>query len=162
MISTLFILSALLTACPILLTLSAPLHQIPLSVAPFGQISTELFKELEGLAEVVELCSDDGSAKLRHRDAPLKDLDVVHRWDGLGIRVCIAADHDDGDGRGDMYVVFDGEYGHVDALVDMAVPLPFRAAGGGLVVGWRDARLSAGLNSAGLVEFKGLSMGLNG
>lgn len=135
MISTL-LLSALLTACPILLALSAPLHQIPLSVGPFGQISTELFKELEGLAEIVELCSDDGSAKLRHRDAPLKDLDVVHRWDGLGIRVCIAADHDDdGDDHGDMYVVFDGEYGHVDALVDMAVPLPFYAAGGGLVHG---------------------------
>jgi len=152
MIPILLLSALLLTACPILPTLSAPLHQIPLAAVgpggPSGQVSKDLFKELEGLSQIVELCSDDGSAKLRHRDAPLKDLDVVHRWDDLNIRVCIAVDHDDhgddggDDGHGAMYIVFDGEYGYADALGDRAAPLPFHAAGvyggsggGGLVHG---------------------------
>ncbi|PWW71747.1 hypothetical protein C7212DRAFT_231873 [Tuber magnatum] len=121
---------ALLTACP-LLTLSAPVHQIPLGQSSVGEISNELFKELEGLAEIVELYSGD-STKLR-QDALLKNLDVVHQWNNVETRGYVAVDNS----HGDIYVVFDGEYGYADALVDLAIPLPFEAAGvygsGGLV-----------------------------
>ncbi|CUS09715.1 unnamed protein product [Tuber aestivum] len=123
-------LRALLTACP-LLTLSAPVYQIPLGQSSVGEISNELFEQLEGLAEIVQLYSDD-SARLR-RDALLKNLDVVHQWDDVDIRGYVAVDNR----CGGIYLVFDGEYGHADALVDLANPLPFEAAGvygsGGLV-----------------------------
>ncbi|KAG0642917.1 hypothetical protein HOY80DRAFT_880846 [Tuber brumale] len=125
-------LCALLTACP-LPALSAPVHQIPLGQSSAGEISNKFFEELQGLAEIVELCSHD-SAKLR-QDALLKNLDVVHQWDNAVTQGYVAVDNN----HGDIYVVFDGEYEYADALFDLAAPLPFEAAGvygnGGLIHG---------------------------
>ncbi|CAZ82714.1 unnamed protein product [Tuber melanosporum] len=125
-------LCALLTACPLPI-LSAPVHQIPLGQSSVGEISNKFFEELEGLAGIVEICSHD-SAKLR-RDALLKNLDVVHQWDNADTQGYVAVDNN----HRNIYVVFDGDYGYVDALVDLAFPLPFEVAGvygsGGLIHG---------------------------
>ncbi|RPA99141.1 alpha/beta-hydrolase [Choiromyces venosus 120613-1] len=125
-------LCALLTAYP-LLTLSAPVYQIPLGQNSVGEISNEFFKELEDLAKIIELYSDD-SARLR-QDALLKNLDVVHQWNNVDVQGYVAVDNK----HGDIYVVFDREYEYADALVDLAIPLPLEAAGvygsGGLVHG---------------------------
>jgi hypothetical protein len=117
-------LAALVAALPPL-ALAAPALQIPFKQNPHevsSGISKEVFAELEGFAKLAAIASSPGSV------SPFEEfpgLEIVERWDDVGLRGYVAIDDNGAEGEeggGRIVVVFDGDYDFADALADEVAP----------------------------------------